>query len=141
VGDLVNSRYYLKQAYEKGSSMARELAGETGNTDVIKWVQRPGLKRSLSTLVVPGYGYYKLAKSSARTAKNSMMAVRNVKKKRSNQRAQEGLRALLPLVGCIASLNAAIPGADPTELPLLKLNPVEKDRYELVAVIVERTDT
>jgi hypothetical protein len=134
MGDLVNSQHNLRQAYEKSASMARELAVETGNTEVIKWVQRPSLKRYVATLVNPRYGFKVTAERYSRTAKNSIAAVRNAKLKRSNERAQKGLRALLPLLGCIASLNAAIPGADPTELPPLKLNPIENNRYELVAV-------
>jgi hypothetical protein len=77
-GDLVNSQYYLKQSYDRSASMARELATETGNTEVINWVQRPTLKRSQSTLLVPGVAYFRLAKSSARAARSSEVAVRNV---------------------------------------------------------------
>lgn len=131
---MIESQHWLKSAYDRSASMALELAAETGNTEVIKWVERPSWKRSLSALAIPGYAYYRVAKSSARTVKNSVTSVRNAKKKRSNERAQKGIRAVLPLVSCIASLYAAT-GADPAEVPALKLNEVKQDQYELVAVI------
>ncbi len=110
-----DSRHWLEQADEKAPVKALELAEETGNVKVMK-------KRSskLTLLATGGYGALYLG-------------VKKFKRVRANRAAQQGLRELLPVVGCISALHGAS-GADPSELPALELIEVETDQYELAEV-------
>ncbi len=98
---------------------AQELAAQTGSTKVIKG--KGVLQAELAMLT---YG-----------ASAAYLAAKKVKQVRSNKRAQDGLRGVLPLVRCIASPHEAS-GADPGELPALQLIETKKDQYELIEVTI-----
>jgi len=117
LGHPDDSRHWLVQAYEKTAFKAHELAEDTGNTKVIKG---RGITQAATAYMTLG-------------ASAAYLAAKKIKRSRSNNRAQEGLRGVLPLISCIASLHAAS-GADAAELPALELVKVKKDQYELVEV-------
>jgi hypothetical protein len=115
LSEFDDARYWLEQAYAKAGTKAHDLAVETGNTKVVK-----GKGILQAQLAVLTYG-----------ASAAYLAAKKVRKKRSSNRAMEELKAVLPLVNCIASLHAAS-GAAPEELPVLELKMIKKGHYELV---------
>jgi hypothetical protein len=115
LSEFDDARYWLEQAYAKAGTKAHDLAVETGNTKVVK-----GKGILQAQLAVLTYG-----------ASAAYLAAKKVRKKRSSNRAMEELKAVLPLVSCIASLHAAS-GAAPEELPVLELKMIKKGHYELV---------
>lgn len=117
LGHPDDSRHWLVQAYEKAAFQANQLAEQTGNTKVIKG---KGVTQAVTAYMTLG-------------ASAAYLAAKKVKRSRSNNKAQEGLRGVLPLVGCIASLHAAS-GVEAAQLPALELVKVKKDKYELVEV-------
>ncbi len=112
-----DARHWLGEAYAKAAFQARELADETGNTKVIRG---RGIAQAATAYLTMG--------TSA-----AYLAAKKIRRTRSSNRAKAGLRGVLPLVGCIATLHTAT-GADPTELPVLELIETKKDRFELVEV-------
>ena len=66
-------------------------------------------------------------------ASAAYLAVKKIKRTRSNTQAQDGLRVVLPLISCIAALHTAS-GADPGELLALQLIATANDEYELAEV-------
>ena len=112
-----DARHWLEQAYAKAAFQARELADETGNTKVVKG---RGIAQAATAYLTMG--------TSA-----AYLAAKKIRRTRSSNRAKEGLRGVLPLVSCIASLHTAT-GADPAELPALELVETKPDRFELVEV-------
>jgi hypothetical protein len=115
LNDQGETQHWLAQAYGKAWQQAHELAEKTGNTKVIKG---RGIAQAATA-------YFTLGASAV------YLAGKKVKRTHSNKRAQDGLRGVLPLVRCIASLHVAS-GGDPTECPALELVQVKKDSYELV---------
>jgi tetratricopeptide (TPR) repeat protein len=115
LNEFDDARYWLEQAYAKAGTRAHDLAVETGNTKVIK-----GKGIVQAQLAVLTYG-----------ASAAYLAAKKLRKKRSSDHAMEELRAVLPLVSCIASLHEAS-GAAPEELPALELRQIKKGQFELV---------
>jgi len=117
LGQPEDSRHWLAQAYSKAVLKAHELAEKTGNTKVIKGT---GITQAATAYLTLG-------------ASAAYLAVKKIKRTRSNTHAQDGLRVVLPLIGCIAALHTAS-GADPGELPALQLIATANDEYELAEV-------
>ncbi len=117
LGQSLDARHWLEQAYAKAALKAYDLAKETGNTKVIKG----------KGIIQAQAAYLTLGASAV------YLGMKKVKRTRSNNRAQNGLREVLPLVSCIASLHTDT-GAGDAELPALRLIQVKKDQYELVEV-------
>ncbi len=112
--------HWLAQAYARASLKARELAEETGNTRVKKG---RGIVQGVTA-------YFTIGASAA------YLAAKKIKRTRSDKRAQEGLRVVLPLVNCISSLHHAS-GGEPSALPALRLIKAGPDLYELVEVPID----
>jgi hypothetical protein len=117
LNDRVEAQHWLNEAYVKATLKAHELAQKTGNTKVIKG----------KGIVQAATAYMTIGASAA------YLAAKKVKRSYANKHAQEGLRGILPLVACIASLHAAI-GGDLSKLPALELREMNKNTYELVEV-------
>jgi hypothetical protein len=116
LNDPIEAQHWLtNEAYAKATATARELAEHTGNTRVIKG----------KGFVQAATAYMTLGASAA------YLAAKKVKRTYEKKHAEEGLRAVLPLVACIASTYAAL-GGDSTKLPALQLREIKKNSYELV---------
>ena len=98
LGQPEDSRHWLAQAYSKAVLKAHELAEKTGNTKVIKGT---GITQAATRVPSPSAP----ALRTSRTKK--------IKRTRSNTHAQDGLRVVLPLIGCIAAVLHTAGGADP----------------------------
>ena len=117
LGQPDDSRHWLAQAYEKAAHKAYDLAAETGNTKVLKG---RGIVQGATALMTYG-------------ASAAYLGAKKAKRARSNKRAQNDLRGVLPLVTCIASLYRAS-GTGSVALPALALIETKTDHFELVEV-------
>lgn len=113
LGHPEDASHWLEQAYDKAAAQAIQLAEITGNTKVAKSFSRS------AAIYLAGGGLF--------------LAAKKISKTRANHRAQDGLRELLPVVGCISALHATS-GAEAEELPVLELVKLKRNQYELVEI-------